>query len=190
MRQRDELKQEALFEATIKLVNEIGFVSSSVSKIAKEANVSPATLYVYYENKEDLLVSTYIRIKQNMSRAALKKFDKAQPIRDLLKTVWKGMFHYISKHPGQFRFAEQFASSPFNSLVDHAEVEQLFQPLLQAIQQGIESKQIKPVSLELLVAFYYYPITVLSNPRLSPDFKATTTQINTAFDMAWDAIKV
>ena len=45
MRVKDEVKQDAIIEATIKLVNEIGFVSSSVSKIAKEANVSPATLY-------------------------------------------------------------------------------------------------------------------------------------------------
>ena len=64
MRVKDDIKQDALFEATVKLVNEIGFAASSVSKIAKEAGVSPATLYVYYKNKEDLLVSTYIEIKK------------------------------------------------------------------------------------------------------------------------------
>ena len=58
MRTKDEFKQDALLKATIKLVNEIGFVSSSVSKIAKEAEISPATIYIYYKNKEDLLIST------------------------------------------------------------------------------------------------------------------------------------
>lgn len=62
MRNKDELKQEAIIQATIKLVNKIGFVSSSVAKISKEANVSPATIYIYYKNKEDLLVSTYVEI--------------------------------------------------------------------------------------------------------------------------------
>ena len=75
MRVKDQDKQTALFEATVKTVNEMGFVAASVSKIAKEANVSPATLYVYYDNKEDLLVSTYIEIKKNFSRAILKDFD-------------------------------------------------------------------------------------------------------------------
>ena len=56
MRTKDGIKQEALFEATVKLVNEIGFASSSVSKIAKQAGISPATIYIYYKNKEDLLV--------------------------------------------------------------------------------------------------------------------------------------
>ena len=96
MRTRDDEKQEALFEATVKLVNEIGFVSSSVSKIAKEAGVSPATIYVYYKNKEDLLVSTYIDIKLHISRAILKNFDDTLPIRDILKGVWFSMFEYLS----------------------------------------------------------------------------------------------
>ena len=74
MRVKDELKQDALFKATIKLVNEIGFVASSVSKIAREADVSPATIYVYYKNKEDLLVSTYINIKQTLSDEILRDF--------------------------------------------------------------------------------------------------------------------
>ena len=50
MRTKDDQKKEALFKATIKLVNEIGFASSSVSKIAKEANVSPSTIYVFFKN--------------------------------------------------------------------------------------------------------------------------------------------
>ncbi|MCK4754383.1 MAG: helix-turn-helix transcriptional regulator, partial [Calditrichia bacterium] len=69
MRVKDEFKQDALFNATVKLVNEIGFVAASVSKIAKEANVSPATIYIYYKNKDDLLVSTYIEIKKKIGMA-------------------------------------------------------------------------------------------------------------------------
>ena len=84
MRTKDDLKEAALFEATVKLVNEIGFAASSVSKIAKEAGVSPATIYVYYKNKEDLLVSTYIEIKQNLVKALLKDFNEQLPIRDII----------------------------------------------------------------------------------------------------------
>ena len=71
MRVKDEIKQEALFEATIKVVNQIGFASSSVSKIAKEAGVSPATIYIYHKNKEDLLISSYVEIKKKLGQALL-----------------------------------------------------------------------------------------------------------------------
>jgi len=40
-----------------------------VLKIAKEANVSPSTIYVFFNNKEDLLVSTYLEIKHNLADA-------------------------------------------------------------------------------------------------------------------------
>ena len=189
MRKKDDIKQEALFEATIKLVNEIGFASSSVSKIAKEAGISPATIYVYYKNKEDLLVSTYIEIKRNMSKAVQKDFDDSLPIRDVLKNIWFKIFEYVSTHSAYFQHAEQFSNSPYNSLVDKQEIEKYFDPMIQVIIKGIEQKIIKNVNFDILTAFIFYPIMALSNPRLCRNFELSDENIETAFTLAWDAIK-
>ncbi len=190
MRTKDDEKKEALFEATVKLVNEIGFASSSVSKIAKEANVSPATIYVYYKNKEDLLVSTYIEIKLNLSKAILFDFNDKLPIRDILRNVWFNMFEYISNNLEYYKFAEQFSNSPYSSLVNKQEVEQYFDPLINVLQSGIEQKIIKNVNLDILGAFMFYPITVLANSRLCQDFELNEENIEIAFTLAWDAIKL
>ena len=190
MRVKDDVKQEALFEATVKLVNEIGFASSSVSKIAKQANVSPATLYVYYANKEDLLVSTYVQIKRNLSQAILEDFDGNKPIRDILKQVWFKMFRYISNHSEYFKFTEQFANSPFNELVDKTEIEKHFEPLIDVILRGVEQKIIKDVNFDILMAFMFYPIMILSNERLCRNIEINTETISTAFNLAWDAIRL
>jgi len=189
MRTKDNIKQEALFEATIKLVNEIGFASSSVSKIAKEAGISPATIYVYYKNKEDLLVSTYIEIKRNMSKAVQKDFDDSLPIRDVLKNIWFKIFQYVSTHSAYFQYAEQFSNSPYNSLVDKQEIEKYFDPMIQVIIKGIEQKIIKNVNFEILTVFIFYPIIALSNPRICQDFDLSDENIETAFKLAWDAIR-
>ena len=190
MRIKDDKKAEALFEATVKLVNEIGFAASSVSKIAKEAKVSPATLYVYHKNKEDLLVSTYVAIKIKLSRAMLKNFDDTLPIRDILKSVWFNMFSYISEHVAYYKFAEQFSNSPYSLLVDKQEIEQFFKPVVRVIQRGIEQKIIKNVNQDILAVFIFYPITILANPSLCQNFQATEENIETAFNLAWDAIKL
>lgn len=189
MRTKDDGKQAALFEATVKLVNEIGFSASSVSKIAREAGVSPATIYVYYKNKEALLVSTYIDIKKDLSHAILDDFDSTLPIRDALKNVWFNLFQYISGHPEYFQYMEQFANTPFSSLVNKEEVEQYFRPVLKVLQQGIEQKIIKNVSFDILKAFVFHPIMVLSNTRLCQDFELNEDNIDTAFSLAWDAIR-
>ncbi|MFW9846659.1 MAG: TetR/AcrR family transcriptional regulator, partial [Candidatus Thorarchaeota archaeon] len=48
MRTRDQAKYDAIVDASIKLVNKLGFDGISISKIAKKAKVSPATLYIYF----------------------------------------------------------------------------------------------------------------------------------------------
>ena len=190
MRTKDNQKEAALFEATVKLVNDIGFASSSVSKIAREAGVSPATIYVYHKNKEDLLVSTYIAIKLDLSKALLRDFNERLPIRDILKKVWFNMFEYISSNLEYYKFVEQFSSSPYNSLINRQEVEQYFDPLTRVLQSGIEQKIIKNVNFDILTAFMYHPITVLANPGLCQDFELNQKNIETAFTLAWDAIKL
>ncbi|RMG24996.1 MAG: TetR/AcrR family transcriptional regulator [Methanobacteriota archaeon] len=190
MRVKDEFKQEAVFNATVKLVNEIGFAASSVAKIAREAGVSPATIYIYYKNKEDLLVSTYIEIKQRLSEAMLKDFDDTLPIRDILERIWRNTFAFIAENPALFHYTEQFANSPYSDLVDKKEVEKQFEPIINILQRGIEQKIIKNVPFDILSAFIFYPALILSNARLCPDIQLNEETIETAFTLAWDAIKL
>jgi len=190
MRIKDELKQEAIIRATIKLVNKIGFASSSVAKIAKEANVSPATIYIYYKNKEDLLVSTYLNIKQQMGIAMLKDFNEDKPIRDIFRIFWINSFDYISKKPEFFYYAEQFVNSPYSELVNKSAAEKNFEPILKTIKKGIDQQIIKDVSIDILSAFIFHPIIVLANPRKNRDTKLDKKTIETAFQLAWDAIKL
>ena len=189
MRHKDQAKIDAIFKATVKLVNQIGFVSSSVSKIAKEANVSTATLYIYYENKEDLLVSTYVEIKQQLSAAILEKFDDSLPLQEVLRNFWFNAFEFISKYSDNFQYTEQFANSPYSSLVNKSEIEKYFEPMIKVIQRGIQQKILKDVSLEILQIFIFQPVLILANPRFCEGFDCSEANIDTAFDMAWDAIK-
>ncbi|WP_338064009.1 helix-turn-helix domain-containing protein [Marinobacter fuscus] len=55
MRQRDDSKRIAFLEATVREVADHGFSATSVGKIAKAAGLSPATLYIYYEDAVHLL---------------------------------------------------------------------------------------------------------------------------------------
>ena len=190
MRMKDDNKITALFDATVKVVNDIGFASSSVSKIAKDAGVSPATIYVYYANKEELLVSTYVEIKRKMSTALLRNFDDGLPIRDILQTVWLNVFDYISDNKEYYKYAEQFSNSPFSLLVDTEAIDQYFKPVYAVLQRGIEQEILKDVSFDILAAFIFYPITVIANSRLCTDIELNEETIETAFTLAWDAIKV
>lgn len=190
MRMRDDKKQEALIQATITVVNSIGLASSSVAKIAKEAGVSPATLYIYYKNKEDLLLSTYTEVKLSMGLAMVKGYDESMPIRDSLQLVWNNTFCYATENRDEFRFAEQFGNSPYSLMVDKKKIEETFQPVERIVQKGIEQKILKNVDLDCIAAFMFYPIFALANPYHCKTFSTTRENIDGAFNMAWDALRL
>lgn len=190
MRTKDLQKKEALFQATIKLVNEIGFASSSVSKIAREAGVSPSTLYVFFKNKEDLLVSTYVAIKHELSQTLLEEFDDQQPIRDIIREVWFKVFQYVSRNLYKYDYMEQFANSPFSGLVDIETLEKEFIPIIKVFERGIHQKIIKDVDMRILAAFIFNPISRLANPRVCHGLQMDDEMLESAFSMAWDAVKL
>jgi AcrR family transcriptional regulator len=190
MRSQDLKKKEAIFEATIKLVNEIGFAAASVAKIAKQASVSPATIYIYYKNKEDLLVSIYVEIKKRKSLASMAGFDESSPLKESFRKVWDNSFQFTSENEDYFQYAEQFTNSPFNDLVDGTQSTEIFQPFVSALESGAKQKIIKKVDFDILAAFALHPITILSNVRASKDINMTRKNITVAFEMAWDAIRL
>ncbi|MBM7644760.1 TetR/AcrR family fatty acid metabolism transcriptional regulator [Scopulibacillus daqui] len=55
--QRPKYKQ--IIDAAVSVIAENGFHRSQVSKIAKRAGVADGTIYIYFKNKEDILVSLF-----------------------------------------------------------------------------------------------------------------------------------
>jgi TetR/AcrR family fatty acid metabolism transcriptional regulator len=59
MTSRKQEKYDLILEAALKVIAEYGFHGSQVSKIAKEAGVADGTIYLYFKNKEDILISLF-----------------------------------------------------------------------------------------------------------------------------------
>lgn len=68
MRTKDENKIKAIKHAVIKLAQADGFTNLTTAKVAKEAGVSPATIYLYYQDKTDMLSRLYEEVKDDMHR--------------------------------------------------------------------------------------------------------------------------
>lgn len=52
-------KYNQIIDAAVKVIAQNGYHNSQVSKIAKEAKVADGTIYLYFENKEDILISLF-----------------------------------------------------------------------------------------------------------------------------------
>ena len=53
------VKRERILRAAIKIFSQKGFFNSKVSEIARAAGVADGTIYLYFKNKDDLLISLF-----------------------------------------------------------------------------------------------------------------------------------
>jgi TetR/AcrR family fatty acid metabolism transcriptional regulator len=62
-------KYHLILEAAVKVFARFGFYQSTISQIAKEAGVADGTIYLYFKNKDDILVQFFsYRTKQVFER--------------------------------------------------------------------------------------------------------------------------
>ena len=58
-RRKNNEKYYRIIEAATKVFAKNGFYQSKISEIAKEAKVADGTIYIYFENKDDILISLF-----------------------------------------------------------------------------------------------------------------------------------
>ena len=59
MKLRDENKTARIYKATLKLVKATGLAGITMQSVAKEAKIATGTLYIYFRNKEKLIVKPF-----------------------------------------------------------------------------------------------------------------------------------
>src|SRR4051812_40268377 len=116
MRTRDENKEATIREKALEMIVEEGFDGLSMQKLAKAASVSPATIYIYFKNREGLLNSLYNQVNETFVNVALLQFDSEMSLEEGLWQQWKNRMKFIMEYPNYFKFFEQFRNSP---LINH-----------------------------------------------------------------------
>lgn len=182
-------KRNALIKATIQLVNNNGFHATPMSKIAKMANVSPATIYLYFENKQDLVNQTYIDVKAEYTKYAFQNYNKGKSVSAGFEIIWKRIADFKLNECEQAMFLAQCDNTPMIDEVSRQEGIKHLQPLLDLWERGRKEGVIKPLSDYLLYAYAINPLSFLMIAQNRGAFKLDKNQLEQAFQAAWDSIK-
>lgn len=187
---KSQLKREALVKATINLVNNNGFHATPMSKIAKMANVSPATIYLYFENKQDLINKVYIQVKTAFTEYAFKDYAATMDVEVGFKVIWNNIANFKLSDVDEAFFLSQCDNTPMVDEDSRQEGLKHLQPLLDLWQRGIDEKKIKPLSAYLLYAYTVYPVAFLMNMQQRDILKMDSKSLEDAYTAAWDSIKL
>lgn len=172
MRRKDDLKQNSIKKAVIKVVLEEGMHGASISKIAKAAGVSPATVYVYYENKDVMLKDIYLEYAQEMFDYVSRQVTNELPADTFIDVIVRESYYYMVSHEEIHHFVEQFGSCPSltQGCVTISGPDQLNERITFYKEQGI----LMNYDSTNIWAMLFYPVKGIVKKRCSSDI--TTDQ--------------
>src|ERR1700744_2882924 len=103
MRPKNLEKEEAIRTMALQIIADEGLENLSMQKLAKAANISPRTIYLKYENKEDLLVKLFIEeVLGAYELAAITGFDETMDFATGMKKLWLNGFNYFKNNRHAF----------------------------------------------------------------------------------------
>ncbi|RMA64325.1 TetR/AcrR family transcriptional regulator [Ulvibacter antarcticus] len=182
-------KRNALIKATIELVNNAGFHATPMSKIAKMANVSPATIYLYFENKQDLVNKTYIEVKAEYTKYAFESYDENMSVEQGFEIIWKRIADFKLNDSENAMFLAQCDNTPMIDELSRQEGIKHLQPLLDLWARGKKEGIIKPISDYLLYAYAINPLSFLMMSQKRGAIILDRKHIEEAYQSAWNSIK-
>lgn len=183
-------KRNALIDATIELVNNNGFHATPMSKIAKMACVSPATIYLYFENKQDLVNKTYIEVKASYTAYAFATYNESMSVEKGFEIIWKRIAQFKLKESAYATFLAQCDNTPMIDEASRQEGIKHLQPLLNLWARGKKEGLIKPLSDYMLYAYAINPLSFLMIAQNRGSIQLNDQQLEEAYKAAWSSIKV
>ncbi|HJV78637.1 MAG TPA: TetR/AcrR family transcriptional regulator [Paludibacter sp.] len=190
MKEKVSDKYTALLQATLTLVNNRGFHDTPMSKIAKLAGVSPATIYIYFENKQDLINKLYIEVKASFCSHAFQGYNTELPVKKGFEVIWNNIADYKLNKTEEAMFLSQCDNTPMIDDTSFQKGLKHLQPLLDLWERGKKEGIIKSISPYLLYAYTVYPLSFLLPIHVKGTININESDRLDAFQAAWDSIKV
>lgn len=194
MRPKDENKEQAIRQKAIEMIVAEGFDGLSMHKLARAVNISVSTIYVYFENREDLLRRLFAGVEEHFEVDALRGFSPTLSLQEGLWLQWVNRLGNIRDNPTAFRFHEQYRNSPLIHR-NGAENSVFRRSMTEFFEHLVRTRQIKKVPVEVFWAIAYGPFYTLVQFHLSnasmmgTPFALTEGKLKTAFQLVTAALQ-
>ncbi len=196
MRTRDENKESAIRQKAIEMIVDQGFDGLSRQKLAKAANVSPATIYIYFQDREDLIMNLTKQVGERMVDATLKDFSADMSFRDGMRVQWKNRAKYWLENPKEAQFLELIKHTHYHEKFGEQIKEVFVKQMGQFVANAITKGDLRPISKEVFWSVAYAPLYQLVKYQLSgkglggtPNFVLTDEMLDQTLSIVLKGLK-
>lgn len=135
-----------------------GFDGFSMHKLARAASVSPATIYIYFQDREDLILKVYADSMQRMAKATLKDFSPDMSFDEGLKVQWINRARYCLSHPDEMQLQEQIRFSPLYEKALKTVDPGFKVTMTEFIHNAVKHKEVVNIPFEVYWSVAYAPL--------------------------------
>ena len=158
MRTRDPRKEQAIRHKALALIVRAGLDGFSMQNLARAARVSPATLYIYFKHRDDLLFQIYREQLDLMTEEVCRGFDPDGPFEAGLRVQWKNRVQHALNHPLEARFLGQVHHSPYYFLFRDRLPQTFSDTMRRFAMNAIARKELRPMPPEIFWSLVYAPL--------------------------------
>lgn len=162
MRVKDENKELRLRKCALKMIAKDGLEQFSIQKLAKKASVSPGTIYIYFKDKDDLILKICEEQMNKMTETSLEGFSPDMSFNEGMKIQWINRARYGLKYQDEVLFMEQIKHSSHHSKTVKAS--EIFRKSMHDfVSNAIKNGELVKVPVEVFWSVAYGPLYNLLN---------------------------
>ncbi|MBN2040652.1 MAG: TetR/AcrR family transcriptional regulator [Spirochaetes bacterium] len=107
-----EMRMELAVEAAMEIFNEEGYHSITMEKIAERSEISRAALYLYFKNKDEILITAIAEHTDYFAGLLESLYERRETVKEkLIFEIWNCFKKFYEKNPVAFNATQYFHQS-------------------------------------------------------------------------------
>ena len=150
-------KRRQILDAAVKVFARKGYFTARVSDVASSAGVADGTIYLYFKNKEDIIVSLFADVLERHLARAKEEIAGARTPRDKLLAIARHQLTALSERRDvAILFQTELRQSTLMSRLSSVELRSYFDLLSRVIEEGQKTGVFRPEIPRSLVAQSFF----------------------------------
>ncbi|MBV7532559.1 TetR/AcrR family transcriptional regulator [Chitinophaga sp. sic0106] len=161
MRYRDENKVQNIKARAIEMIATEGLENFGINRLAKAAGVSPATIYIYYKDKDDLITTIVKEETEKWIAHIFKGFSPDMSFEEGLWIQWKNRSEHAMTQRELNLFMEKIRNTAFGERFLHGISDEMKKHMGSFLQHAKDNNEVDDMPLEAYWAVAFGPLYTL-----------------------------
>lgn len=182
-------KCDIILDATLKLLASRGFHGFSIRDVAKEAGVATGTVYLYFEDREDLIQKLHSQIIDRVACQVFTASVVGESLYQQFHRMCVNLWALFLQQPAMLLSKGQFDHLPPDVIRNrHEEAKLVLEPLFTFFASGREQGVLKDFPDEILFSLGFEPYFEIARKSMQGMISIDDVMLEKIIRASWDAI--